>query len=183
MPRKRNPVQTAELVEKPKGDPKDVVVPPIRPQEQAYNALLTSMELLDVRFSRVLVEAPTIFLAEEARPLEPLVQTDGRYFNFGSGFVAFATLHFAGQYEDDDDPSVTAEAELELLFRSPIPMTDDHFEIFKARNLPLYARPYFREFLHSTIARTGWPAYTLPPISFEPAAIPEIGTLGEGLSE
>jgi len=183
MPARRQTAKSVAAAGKHRLPEPGPAVPPDESYADAYNALVEIMELLSVRFSRASVASPSIFVAVKGKQLQPIIETDGRYLNFGSGFVAVASLSFRGQYPEEDEASVTAEAEIELVFRSPIPMTDDHFEIFKARNLHLYARPYFREFLHSAIARTGWPPYTLPPIAFQPpkASAPKLG--GEGLSE
>lgn len=139
------------------------------PAADAYDALVTSMYLLNIRFARASVAAEAVFVGEKGRALEPKVDTSASFVNFGSGIAITAILDFRGQYTDEESPSISAEAELELLFRSAIPMTDDHFELFKARNLPVYTWPYFREFLHSAVARTGWPVYTLPPFHWDRA--------------
>ncbi len=49
-----------------------------------------------------------------------------------------------------------------IVYSTKIPMTDDLFEIFKERNLPVNTWPYFREFVHNITARLGWPPYIAP---------------------
>lgn len=167
-------------------EPPPPPVPAPGPQPaDAYDALVTSMYLLNIRFARASVTAETVFIAQKGRALEPKVDTSASFVNFGSGVAITAILDFRGQYADEEFPSISAEAELELLFRSAIPMTDDHFELFTARNLPVYTWPYFREFLHSAIARTGWPVYTLPPFHWDRARDehPPVPTDPERLSE
>jgi hypothetical protein len=154
---------------------KGAIVPATRvpasgpPPADAYDALVTSMYLLNIRFARASVTAENIFVAQKGRKLEPKVDTGASFVNFGSGIAITATLDFRGQYTDEEDPAISAEAELELLFRSAIPMTDDLFELYQVRNLSVFTWPYFREFLHSAIARTGWPVYTLPPFHWDRA--------------
>ncbi|MBA7671453.1 hypothetical protein ES703_79611 [subsurface metagenome] len=49
-----------------------------------------------------------------------------------------------------------------VVYSSKIPISDDFFEIFKVRNLPLNTWPYFREFVHNVIMRMGWPPFIAP---------------------
>jgi len=49
-----------------------------------------------------------------------------------------------------------------VTYNSKIPMTDELFEEFKDRNLPLNTWPYFREFLHNAVLRMGWPPFIAP---------------------
>jgi hypothetical protein len=143
------------------------------------------MELINARFARASIDAPRLFVAKKGRQLNPVVEIDGTFINFASGFVVTATLEFRGEYEQEGTAAITAAAELELLFRSDISMTEEFFETFKRSTLPIYSYPYFREFLHSAIGRTGWPVYTLPTFRWEPAAIAaeEAATAAGGLSE
>jgi len=59
-----------------------------------------------------------------------------------------------------------AKAKISVTFRvvysSKIPISDDLFEIFEARNLPLNTWPYFREFIHNTTLRMGWAPLIAP---------------------
>jgi hypothetical protein len=83
-----------------------------------------------------------------------------------------------GQFSADHRYNVTisekgskgAKAKISVTFRvvyfSKIAISDDLFEIFEARNLPLNTWPYFREFIHNTTLRMGWapliaPSYTV----------------------
>ena len=65
-----------------------------------------------------------------------------------------------------DKETKEAKAKISVTFRvvysSKIPISDDLFEIFKERNLPLNTWPYFREFVHNTIMRMGWPSFIAP---------------------
>ena len=49
-----------------------------------------------------------------------------------------------------------------VVYSSKIPISDDFFEIFKVRNLPLNTWPYFREFVHNVTMRMGWPPFIAP---------------------
>jgi hypothetical protein len=65
-----------------------------------------------------------------------------------------------------DKETKEAKAKISVTFRvvysSKIPISDDLFEIFKTRNLPLNTWPYFREFIHNAILRMGWPSFIAP---------------------
>jgi hypothetical protein len=80
------------------------------------------------------------------------------------GFTAHHSLTFlCGEGPElDFDRAVTIRADYAVEYASPLPMTDAYFETFRALNLPLNTWPYFREFVHSTLARAGWPPTTLP---------------------
>lgn len=49
-----------------------------------------------------------------------------------------------------------------VVYSSKIPVSDDFFNIFKTRNLPLNTWPYFREFIHNITLRMGWPTFIAP---------------------
>jgi hypothetical protein len=57
---------------------------------------------------------------------------------------------------------VLIRAEFEVRYSTAQRMTDEIFNEFGRRNLPLNTWPYFREFVHAALARTGWPVFVLP---------------------
>jgi len=65
-----------------------------------------------------------------------------------------------------DKETNEAKAKISVTFfveySSKIPISDDFFEIFKVRNLPLNTWPYFREFIHNITTRVGWPPFIAP---------------------
>ncbi len=65
-----------------------------------------------------------------------------------------------------DKETKEAKAKISVTFHvgysSKIPISDELFEIFKVRNLPLNTWPYFREFVHNAIMRMGWPPFIAP---------------------
>lgn len=127
-----------------------------------YNALVAGVKLLDVRLAKAEISAPNIYVADPDQQLEAEISTSATFKDLPSGFMARAGLKFEGYRGKEDGPQVSVAIELELLYSSAEPMTDELFEIFQRRNLPLNAWPYFREMLQSSLARTGWPIYTLP---------------------
>jgi hypothetical protein len=56
---------------------------------------------------------------------------------------------------------VRVRATVEVSYTLESAMTDDLFEVFSQRNLPLNTWPYLREFVQSALSRAGWPVYTL----------------------
>lgn len=128
----------------------------------AYDAFTRSLQLVSVRFARALVQAPAIYVANPARRLVSSTTRGGRYLNFSNGFAATLEFQFRGWWQDEPATGVTAEAEVGVLSRSPVPMIDGMFQVFKDRHLAGHTWPYLREFLHTALGRTGWPVMTLP---------------------
>ena len=56
-------------------------------------------------------------------------------------------------------PDKTLEA---VEFESDMPMTDEIFEVFQERNLPVNTWPYLRAFVSDSVSRMGWPPVTMP---------------------
>jgi hypothetical protein len=133
------------------------------PHEVAqYDAFQRSVKIVSVRFATANVQAPDIYIPNPARRLKSEVKRQSRYLNFTNGFIATMRFYFRGWWEDQAEVGVTAEAEVEVLYSSPTPMTDELFKVFQSRGLAPHAWPYLREFLHTSLARTGWPVQTLP---------------------
>jgi hypothetical protein len=74
----------------------------------------------------------------------------------------FHEMEFTGTYADASEPAVSIRAEFEVKYSASERMTDPLFAVFSRRNLPLNTWPYFREFVHAALARTGWPVFVLP---------------------
>jgi hypothetical protein len=132
------------------------------PSTAEYEAFVRSLQVVSVRFARASVQAPAIYIANPARRLILSTTKGAKYLNFANGFAATLEFHFRGCWEDEPSTGVTAEAEVEILYGSQSAMTDPMFQLFRDRLLTGHAWPYLREFLHSSIGRTGWPVHTLP---------------------
>ena len=65
-----------------------------------------------------------------------------------------------------DKETKEVKAKISVIFRvvysSKLSISDELFEVFKGRNLPLNTWPYFREFVHNAIMRMGWPSFIAP---------------------
>lgn len=127
-----------------------------------YRSFVQFVQIVRVRFAKTAVYAPAIFIPDPARRLVASTTREARYLNFSQGFSATLVFQFRGRWQDDPASGVTVDAEVEVLYRSPIVMTDEMFQWFKDAHLPGHAWPYLREFVQSALARTGWPVHTLP---------------------
>ncbi|HEX2210251.1 MAG TPA: hypothetical protein VHG93_21420 [Longimicrobium sp.] len=136
-------------------------VPAAVPDEE-YRAFVAGLQVVGVRFAKAAVYAPAIYIPDASRRPRFTITRDARYLNFAQGFTATMVFHFRGWWTDEPTSGVSAEAEVEVLYRSPVLMSDDLFQRFKEGHLPGHTWPYLREFLHSALGRTGWPIYTLP---------------------
>lgn len=127
---------------------------------EVYNAFIAGVDLVAIRLVRARIEATS---TPERRQLVPAFPERGaRYENHDGYVLVFHDLVFAGTYEDEAEPAVSIEAEFEVRYSAAERMTDDVFAEFQRRNLPLNTWPYFREFVHAALARTGWPVFVLP---------------------
>ena len=65
-----------------------------------------------------------------------------------------------------DTPTKEIKAKVSVTFcvsyESKISMTEELFEPFKVRNLPINTWPYFREYVHDVLGRMGWPPFIMP---------------------
>lgn len=64
--------------------------------------------------------------------------------------------------EAGEDSHVELGAEFEVTFTSMVPTEEAYLEVFIKNTLDLITRPYFREFLSSSLARMGLPGELLP---------------------
>ena len=134
---------------------------------ERYNTLISGLELVNVRLAGVELSAPTIYVSESGRKLEAQISSSASYFNISTGIVAKARLEFTGRYPDEEAAQLSVTIELEVIYTASQQMTDDVFDEFQKRNLPLNTWPFFRELLHTMLARAGWPLYTLPAFKFQ----------------
>lgn len=161
--------------------PSAAPAPGVPPAE--YRSFVRLVQIVRVRFAKAAVYAPAIFIPDPARRLVASTTRDARYLNFSQGFAATLEFQFRGRWQDEPASGVTADAEVEVLYRSPALMTDEMFHWFKDAHLPGHAWPYLREFLHSALARTGWPVHTLPLFAPAPGNADPAAALSGGLTE
>jgi hypothetical protein len=133
--------------------------PGIAPQE--YNAFVTRLELDGLRLSRLEVDAPHAYVS--GRQLTPHTAiSSAEYVRAENGFVVTSELRFEGRYEGDAEPVVRIVARFEISYSTGLAITDEIFQIFRDTSLPLNIWPYFRELVHTALARVEWPVLVLP---------------------
>jgi hypothetical protein len=81
-----------------------------------------------------------------------------------NGFLVFHALRFSGVPTDGKEEPVTIRATFELEYASKTTITDELFAIFREFNLPVNIWPFFREFVHTVLARANWPVFVLPAL-------------------
>lgn len=162
--------QRAKATPRAKAQPRSGSVKP-GVSTEVYNAFIEGVELVSIRLSRATIEAA---VTPERRQLVPRTHQHGsRYENHEGQVVAVHELGFTGTYEGEDHPAVSILAEFEVRYSATDRMTDEIFAEFRRRNLPVNTWPYFREFVHAALARTGWPVFILPVYRSTGAPIPQ----------
>lgn len=136
---------------------------------ERYNTLISGLELVNVRLAGVEVSAPTIYVSDTGRKLEAQISSSASYINISTGVVIRSRLEFTGRYSDEETAQISVNIDLEIIYTASEQMTDDIFSEFETRNLPLNAWPFFRELIHTMLARAGWPLYTLPAFKSHPS--------------
>lgn len=126
---------------------------------EVYNTFIAGVDLVSVRLAGAEINAAS---TPERRQLLPTVEQTARFTHENEHVVVVHELTFAGSYEEEDEPAVFIRADFEVRYSTPERMTDQIFAEFRRRNLPLNTWPYFREFVHAVLARTGWPVFVLP---------------------
>jgi hypothetical protein len=124
-----------------------------------YNAFIAGLDLVSVRLAGAEIRAAS---TPKRRQLLPTVEQSARLTHEDEHVVIVHVLTFSGSYENEDEPAVFIRAEFEVRYSTPERMTTKIFTEFRRRNLPLNTWPYFREFVHAVLARTGWPVFVLP---------------------
>ncbi len=127
---------------------------------EQYNQFVAGLDLEGIRLVHAEISAPRL---PEAPTLQPhLAMEDASFENREGGVRVLQTLCFSGDYGNQADPVVRVKAQFEVTYSTETPMDADIFMEFGARNLPLNTWPYFRELVHTALARVGWPVLVLP---------------------
>lgn len=124
-----------------------------------YNEFIAGVDLHSIRLAGADIRARA---APARKKLLPAIRESSRFENHEDHVVVIHELTFSGTYKDQTEPAVSIRAEFEVRYASSVRMTDAIFLEFQRRNLPLNTWPYFREFVHAALARTGWPVFVLP---------------------
>jgi hypothetical protein len=131
-----------------------------------YNAFIASLELQQIRLAAAEIYAPN---PPEQRQIAPILQMDDATFlNEEERIKVRQALRFIGNYQDEPTPALRVKATYEVTYTASEAMTEELFEEFRHRNLPVNVWPYYREYLQSTLCRVGWPVLTLPAFKRAP---------------
>jgi hypothetical protein len=127
---------------------------------EVYNAFIAGVDLVSIRLVRAQIEAAS---TPTRKQIVPTTRVHGASFTNEDGQVSLVhRLGFTGTYQGEDEPAVSIRVDFEVRYSTVERMTDEIFAEFRRRNLPLNTWPYFREFVHAALARTGWPVMVLP---------------------
>lgn len=132
---------------------------PARVTAAVYNAFIAGVDLHSIRLAGAEIHAHAM---PARKKLLPTIRETSRFENQEDHVFIIHELTFSGTYKDEPEPAVSIRAEFEVRYSSSERMTDEIFAEFRRRNLPLNTWPYFREFVHAALARTGWPVFVLP---------------------
>jgi len=136
----------------------------IKPEE--YKEILKCIDLKSIS----LVES-SFKISDEFNPAGrvSLNMNDKYSFEEKDSMIIFHTnFKFTGSKEDSSTlkkmPLFTLKGEFIAIYEKnkEIHITDDFFEVFKEISLSMIVWPYIREYIQSTIVRSGLPPFSLP---------------------
>lgn len=133
---------------------------PVSPEE--YNSFIEGVELRSIRLARCSVEALGQY--DDSALTPEVEEVHSAYESVEGGFVVYHELMFSGKSATQGLDPVVIQATFELIFESESQISDDIFAVFKRVNLPVNIWPFFREFVHTVLARVNWPVFLLPAL-------------------
>lgn len=125
-----------------------------------YNQLVKSLKIHSLKLIHIDAQASTIELDDLEMRVKHRFNIS--YSNISdSDFIAKAqlSLHFLSEEEELGYFHCTYA----IHYSSDAPMTDEIFEVFSRRNVPLNIWPYLREMAMSMTQKFGWSGFVLPP--------------------
>jgi len=127
---------------------------------QEYNDFIRQIEITDMR----LISAKIDNLSFMDFPSSNQItwRTKSWYENKEGEFEAFHRYNMVIKDTEKDKPAARLSVTFCATYSSDIPMSDQLFDIFEGRNLPVNTWPYFREFTHNSFARMGWAGVVAP---------------------
>ena len=142
---------------------------------QVANEVITQIRLRRVRFCDVAARAaiPADALPDDTRLSASTHFRRPTIDREGTGFKAASTMIFklsgpstsAADQVDETGPCIEVQATLEAIysFRDDAPkFTEEQLAIFALHYCPFHVWGYWREFVHSSLARLEFPALTVP---------------------
>lgn len=130
------------------------------PSSKDYNDFITQIEIADLR----IVSAQVKTLDYSYFPSSPKVnwRMSASYEKAEEQFSIDHRYNVTISEKGKKGTKARISVTFRVVYSSKIPISDDLFEIFEARNLPLNTWPYFREFIHNTTLRMGWAPLIAP---------------------
>ena len=131
----------------------------VRKLIEEYNEFIKQIDIEDIR----LISAKLDNLDYSYFPEKTIVKSrmKAEFTNKEEAIEVVHSYHATFMEEEKDIKAKISVAFL-LNYSSKMPMNDELFSLFKRRQLPLNTWPYFREFVHSTCSRMGWPPFIAP---------------------
>jgi hypothetical protein len=135
-----------------------------------YNAFVARVELRAIRLAHCELNARS---RHTGVLLEPHVEEESTTFRtLDDGFLVFHALRFAGVPTEGNDDPVSIRATFELDYSADVAINDELFAVFRRYNLPVNVWPFFREFIHTVLARANWPVFVLPALQIPAGGAP-----------
>lgn len=121
---------------------------------QDYARFLGQLEILDVRVISAKID--NFASSKPSLDFSVKVRTRPSYENADGRIEMFHRYNLAVLAPEMQHPAAKLSVVFCVSYSSQVPMTDQVFDIFKERSLPLTTWPYFREFVHNMFGRVGW---------------------------
>jgi len=140
--------------------------------EKRYAEIITGIDLMDiflaaVQYKRLAFPDPENY--PEVKATFSAGKADCR--QEGAGLEVHQEVRFLLEEMGKDGKKSRKIFQLKgtftLVYKTPAPMDEELFELFKSRNIPLNLHPYVRELIQNAMARTGLPPFTLPVIKIK----------------
>lgn len=125
-----------------------------------YKAFVTQIEITDIRL--VSAKIDLLDYSYFPSPAQVKWRATASYEKKEEEFNVSHRYNLRILDEETSETKARISVTFCVTYSSKIPISDDLFEEFKMRNLPLNTWPYFREFVHSITMRMGWPPFIAP---------------------
>lgn len=125
-----------------------------------YNDFVGQIEIVDVCLISAKID--NFGYAKSYSEMEFGVREKSWYENRENHIDAFHRYNLTAKDAEGRQTIAKVSMTFVATYRSEVAMTDEIFQTFKERNLPLNTWPYFREFAQGSFARMGWTGVVAP---------------------
>ena len=127
---------------------------------QEYRKFIRQVDIRDVR----VVAARMDVIDRDYYPSSSLVSwtVDAEYEPTGDGFNVLHRYRVRVRNKGSKQDKARISVTFLVTYTSKIAVNDELFDVFRERNLPINTWPYFREFVHNSLMRMGWPPFIAP---------------------